>query len=71
MFNAIAWTTTILCLLGTVLNVKKLWQCFVLWTIGNILWLCLDIFTGLYSRALLDIVQLGFAIWGLIEWRKK
>lgn len=71
MFDTIAWTTTTLCLAGTVLNVKKMWMCFVLWTIGNVLWLCLDLSMGLYSRALLDIVQLGFAVWGLIEWRKE
>lgn len=67
----LTWITTILCLTGTVLNVKKMVACFYLWTIGNILWLCFDISTGLYSRALLDIVQLGFAIWGIVEWSKK
>ena len=67
----IAWLTTILCLIGTILNVKRMRACFYLWAIGNILWLILDLKSGLYSRALLDLVQLGFAIWGIFEWSEK
>ena len=66
----ISWITTAICLLGTILNVKKLNTCFYLWLIGNILWLCIDIYTGLWSRAILDIVQGVLAVWGIIEWRK-
>lgn len=66
----ISWVTTAICLLGTILNVKKLNTCFYLWLIGNILWLCVDIYNGLWSRAILDIVQGVLAGWGIIEWRK-
>ena len=66
----ISWITTAICLLGTILNVKKLNFCFYLWLIGNILWLCIDIYNGLWSRAILDIVQGVLAVWGIIEWRK-
>ena len=66
----ISWITTAICLLGTILNVKKLNTCFYLWMIGNILWLCIDIYNGLWSRAILDIVQGVLAVWGIIEWRK-
>lgn len=65
------WTVTAICLAGTVLNVKKNRWCFVLWIFGNVAWLLYDAHSGLYSRAMLDVVQLAFAIWGLIEWRKK
>jgi len=65
------WILTAVCLAGTVLNVKKKRLCFVLWAVGNIAWLIYDIASGLYSRALLDAVQLGFAVWGLYEWKKK
>ena len=65
----ISWITTAICLLGTILNVKKLNTCFYLWLIGNILWLCIDIYNGLLSRAILDIVQGVLAVWGIIEWR--
>ena len=66
----ISWITTAICLLGTILNVKKLNTCFYLWLIGNILWLCIDIYNGLWSRAIPDIVQGVLAVWGIIEWRK-
>lgn len=64
------WGTTMLCLLGTVLNVKKSVACFYLWTVGNILWLAFDLMQGLYSRAVLDTVQLVLAIWGIRCWSK-
>lgn len=68
--QTISWITTAICLLGTILNVKKLNTCFYLWLLGNILWLCIDIHNGLWSRAILDIVQGVLAVWGIIEWRK-
>jgi nicotinamide riboside transporter PnuC len=70
MIQIISWITTAICLTGTILNVKKLNACFYLWLIGNILWLSIDIYNGLWSRAILDIVQGVLALWGIIEWRK-
>lgn len=67
----ISWITTAMCLTGTILNVKKIKFCFWLWLIGNILWLIIDIKNGLWSRAILDIVQGVLALWGIIEWRKE
>lgn len=65
------WIVTIICLVGTVLNVKKIRFCFILWTIGNLLWLALDLYNHLYSRALLDIIQLILAVWGYIAWKNE
>jgi len=65
------WIVTAACLVGTVLNVKKIKYCFHIWTVANLLWLAYDLYTGLYSRAVLDAVQLGFAIWGIAAWGKK
>jgi nicotinamide riboside transporter PnuC len=59
------------CLTGTVLNVKKNVLCFYLWAVGNVAWLVYDLLTGLYSRAMLDLIQLGFALWGIWEWSRK
>ncbi len=66
-----AWAVTVICLTGTVLNVKKNILCFYLWATGNIAWLVFDLSGDLYSRAILDAVQLVFALWGIAEWRKK
>lgn len=68
--TAYTWITTAICLAGTVLNVKKIKTCFYLWTAGNIAWLVWDVSQGLWSRAVLDTVQLALAIWGIYEWGK-
>jgi nicotinamide riboside transporter PnuC len=65
------WVVTAICLVGTILNVKKIKFCFILWTIGNFLWLMMDLYNHLYSRSLLDIVQLILAVWGYIVWKKE
>jgi nicotinamide riboside transporter PnuC len=65
------WVVTVLCLLGTAANVFKKRICFYLWTVGNIAWLVYDIVSGLYSRAVLDAVQLIFAIIGIFTWKKQ
>ncbi len=64
------WLITAVCLTGTVLNVKKNVLCFYLWAVGNVAWLVYDLLTGLYSRAMLDLIQLGFALWGIWEWSR-
>lgn len=69
--QTISWISTAVCLLGSILNVKKISFCFYLWLIGNILWLYIDICNGLWSRAMLDIVQGILTAWGIIEWRKR
>lgn len=71
MITAFTWIVTALCLAGTVLNVKKNSLCFWLWSVGNVAWLIFDLCSGLYSRAVLDSVQLAFAVWGIFAWRKK
>lgn len=71
MIHLFTWTVTAVCLTGTILNVKKNIICFYLWSAGNVAWLTFDLWSGVYSRAVLDAVQLGFAVWGIYEWRKK
>ena len=65
------WLVTALSLSGNVLNIKKKRSGFVVWVIANLLWLTYDIYSGLYSRASLEIVQTAFCVWGIIEWKNK
>ena len=67
----ITWLFTAVSLAGTVLNVRKNILCFYLWSVGNIAWLTYDIASGLDSRAVLDVVHLAFAIWGIFAWREE
>jgi hypothetical protein len=71
MITVFTWVITVISLTGTILNVKKNALCFWLWAFGNIAWLSYDLSLELYSRAVLDVVQLVFAIWGINEWKKK
>ena len=71
MIATFTWAITIISLTGTILNVKKNSLCFWLWSFGNTAWLSYDLWLGLYSRAALDVVQLAFAIWGIVAWKKK
>lgn len=61
------WVATVICLTGTVINVKRVNWCFVLWAIGEIMWLAYDIGAGMTARAILDFVGLALAIWGAWE----
>ena len=62
------WVVTVICLIGTVLNARKNKLCFYFWAFGNVCWFIYDLKCGLYSRALLDMVQLILGIYGLIMW---
>jgi nicotinamide riboside transporter PnuC len=65
------WLVTILCLAGTILNVKKSIWCFRLWLVGNLAWFAVDVANGCHSRAFLDVVHFILAAWGLAEWGKR
>lgn len=64
------WFFTILSLFGSYLNCKKKKICFILWIICNVFWLLFDLKASVYSRVILDLVQTGFSIYGLMEWSK-
>lgn len=68
--QSISFLATILCFIGMILNVKKMKACFIVWLIGNTVWLLIDIHSMAISRVVLDIAQQIFNVWGLIEWRK-
>ena len=70
MNNLFTWIATAVALIGTILNCKKIKWCFYLWTATNIMWLVWDIKNGTISRAVLDLVQLALAIYGIFEWSK-
>ena len=71
MITTFTWAVTILSLTGTALNVRKNIWCFYIWAVANVAWMGFDLWTGLYSRAVLDAVHLAFAIWGAIAWKKE
>ncbi len=67
----ITWLLAIVSLSGNIFNVKKSVVCFYIWAIGEVFWFILDIKSGAFGRAFLDLVQFVLAIWGIIEWSKQ
>ena len=67
----ITWVLAGVSIAGTILNIKKKFVCFYIWVVANIFWLVFDIRNGIYGRAFLDVVHLGFAFWGIYEWQFK
>jgi nicotinamide riboside transporter PnuC len=59
---------TAISLFGNYLNCRKKRCCFLLWIGCNIGWASVDILSGAYSRAVLDIVQIAFSLYGYREW---
>lgn len=48
----------------------KVRACFWFWAVTNVMWLAWDASSGLWARAVMDVVQFALAIWGLHEWGK-
>lgn len=61
---------TIGCLLGNYLNCKKKKICFIIWAVCNVGWFFVDLNNGAYSRMMLNVVQIGFNLYGLKQWTK-
>ena len=66
----ITWVLTAISLFGNWLNCRKLRICFIVWIFCNVGWLGYDFAGSVYARAVLDSVQIGFSVYGYINWRK-
>lgn len=64
------WLLTIISLIGNFFNCRKSVIGFYLWIVCNVMWMAYDIHCGLFSRAVLDLVQTGFCIYGILRWSK-
>ena len=61
------WIATLICLTGTIINIKRNNWCFEFWVVGEILWVAFDIGQGLWSRTILDLLGLALAVVGIYE----
>jgi len=64
----IAWILTAISLFGNWLNCRKIRYGFIVWLFVNTGWFIFDVYNGIYGRAVLDMVQNGFCVYGLIKW---
>ena len=70
MILDITWLLTAISLTGTVFNIRKKIICFHIWLIGDVCWFILDYSSGVYGRAVLDLIQIILAFCGIYEWKK-
>lgn len=68
--ETLLWTTSLISLVGVVLNIYKLRACFVLWLITNAVWAIVDFSHGITSQGALQTVYCALAVWGILKWRK-
>lgn len=66
--ETIGYITTMVALLGVVLNVKKSSACFILWCMSNLTFTIINLTQGRYYEVVLFSVQFVIAVWGIYEW---
>ena len=59
------WVATIICITGTVINIKRINWCFYLWAVGEVMWVIYDLSQNLWSRTMLDLLGLVLALIGI------
>jgi nicotinamide riboside transporter PnuC len=71
MFTLIAWITTGLSIIGSILIAQKKISGFYVWIISNIFWVFINLYLGVIAQAFLFIFYIGLCIYSIIEWKKK
>ena len=71
MIANLMWIVTFASIVGTVLNIRKMRACFVIWLVTNSLWMVYDIWIHNYPQAALFAVYVALAVWGIYSWRRK
>ncbi len=64
------WFLTVASLIGNYLNCRRKKICFIIWIAVNIGWLWYDLSTRVFSRAVLDSVQVLFSAFGYQQWAR-
>ena len=64
------WLLVALSFIGVYLNVKKRAECFWLWAIADIGFVCINLSRGEYAQSVLFAMYVATAFWGYREWSK-
>lgn len=71
MSEVILWGVTGLSIAGTVLNIRRVRFCFILWGTTNLFWVVRNFSIGETQQAELFLVYLGLSIWGWFSWSSR
>jgi len=69
ILSRLAWGFSVLCVAGSICNVNKMWESYVLWSICNVYFIIHNFMRKEYAQGTLFVVYLILSIWGLIAWR--
>ena len=64
------WIVSLVSLLATWMNVRKMSICFVLWICTNTTWAIVDALAGFWPRFVLDVAYVVLAIEGFLRWSR-
>lgn len=65
------WFNTIIAIIGTFLNAKRVRFGFIIWMITNAVFVGYNIYLNSYPQAALFTVYFGLAMFGWITWGKQ
>ncbi len=64
------WILAAISLAGATLNVLKRKEGFLLWGVGNLGWIAINLDKGIEAQAFMFTVYLGLSVWGYRSWNK-
>ena len=68
MIEILGWTSTVLVLLGYVLNAKMQYQAaMIVWIVGDIGWITYDFFITNISHLVLSVVIISINLYGIYQ----
>ncbi len=65
------WILALASLAATVLNIRRVRACFIIWTATNASWAAVDFAAGLPAQGTLMCVYCALAIWGFAAWGRR
>ena len=72
MIEVLGWMSTVLVLIGFVLNARGIFTwAMVAWIVGDIGWITYDFFIDNFSHLVLSLVIISINIYGIIHQKKK
>tara|TARA_R110001592_G_scaffold45495_3_gene145394 strand:- start:3734 stop:3967 length:234 start_codon:yes stop_codon:yes gene_type:complete len=72
MIEVLGWASTIIVLIGFVLNARGIFTwAMVAWIVGDIGWITYDFFIDNFSHLVLSLVIISINVYGIIHLKKK
>lgn len=71
ILQILGWLSGFLTLFGFYFNAKKQSACWFIWISSNITWIGYFLLKHDYPATFLNIILIGFNIYGMLQWRKR